>query len=65
MNCVERNTQFKEKLTQVSVLMDEMKNLADMRYDSENDDLFMLYNFGSHGDIYEHMKEACKHYGIK
>ncbi len=65
MNSLERNTQFKEKLTQVSDLMEEMKNLANMRYDDANDDLFMLYNFGSHGGIYEHMKEACKHYGIK
>lgn len=65
MDHLERNKQFKEKLTQVSALMEEMKTLANMRYDDANDDLFMLYNFGSHGDIYEHIKEACKHYGIK
>lgn len=65
MDHLERNKQFKEKLTQVSALMEEMKTLANMRYDGANDDLFMLYNFGSHGDIYEHIKEACKHYGIK
>lgn len=65
MDHLERNKQFKEKLTQVSALMEEMKTLANMRYDDANDDLFMLYNFGSHGDIYEHIKEACKHYSIK
>lgn len=66
MEYQERNRQFKEKLTQVAALMEEMKVLANYRYqDSVHDDLFMYCNFGSNGDVYGHMKEACKHYGIK
>lgn len=65
MDSKERKEQFKEKLSQVAVLMEEMKVLADHRYDDPvQDDLYMLHNFGSKGDIYTHMNEACKHYRI-
>ena len=64
MDCAERYKLFKEKLTQVAALMEEINVLANMRYDFEHDDLFMFCNFGRNGDIYERMKEACKHYGV-
>ena len=68
MDYSERNKQFKEKLEQVAALMEEMKVLANVRYnypDSTHDDPYMSCNVGKNGDIYERIKEACKRYGIK
>lgn len=63
MTQIERDNAFIAKLSEFAAITKELHDLAKLSYEYERP--YMNSRFGTNGDIFNAIKELCRHYGVK